>query len=58
MKIIAVTALYLLFFAGDRIQTEGVQRWLLAILLVICLALAMGLEVPALNDLEGMLREG
>lgn len=58
MKIMAVLTLYALFFADDRGQMGRLQKGLLAILLAVCLALAMGLEVPVLNDLEGMLKGG
>ena len=55
MKALAVILLYSLFFTGDR---GKVNLWILAPLLILGLALATGLEVPAMNELTEMLKGG
>ena len=54
MKITAVILLYTLFLTGDRGQAEmKIQLWILVPLFLICLALALGLEVPTMNEITG-----
>ena len=54
MKITAVILLYTLFLTGDRGQSKMKrQLWILVPLLLICLALALGLEVPTMNEITG-----
>ena len=54
MKITAVILLYTLFLTGDRGQSKmKIQLWILVPLLLICLALALGLEVPTMNEITG-----
>ena len=54
MKITAIILLYTLFLTGDRGQSKmKIQLWILVPLLLICLALALGLEVPTMNEITG-----
>ena len=54
MKITAVILLYTLFLTGDRGQSKMKrQLWILVPLLLICLALALGLDVPTMNEITG-----
>lgn len=54
MKITAVILLYTLFLTGDRGQSKMKrQLWIIVPLFLICLALALGLEVPTMNEITG-----
>ena len=54
MKITAVILLYALFLTGDRGQARlKMQLWVLVPFFLICLALALGLEVPTMNEITG-----
>lgn len=54
MKITAIILLYTLFLTGDRGQAElKTQLWIIIPLFLICLALALGLEVPTMNEITG-----